>query len=112
MQEEWTRWEPIEGLGKSYEIDSVSNDNKNGFVVLLSEYNDEKKRLRVAFENSVCSYRSTDETLRCKKIEQLNDKYGTYFYSKWAFFKVTNSEYLQWLSEQSCTISDDYSLGS
>jgi hypothetical protein len=40
----------------------------------------------------------------------LTEKYGREFYKNWSFFKVTNSEYVKWLSEKSCAYADEFSF--
>ena len=105
MLEQWTRWEPIQGLAKKYCIDSIIDDTK-GFSILLSEYYDEKKKARVVFENSVDAYRSTNESFRLSILYDLSGKHGNEFYAGWTFFKVTNSLYIQWLFEQSYGTSE------
>jgi hypothetical protein len=109
MSEEWIRWIPISGLAPKYSIESVS-DSFDGFKVVLFEEFDKKERVIIKFEETVSAYRSTDESYRSKLIVDLDKKYGRDFYGDWTFFKVNNSLYLQWLSEQSCTISDHINL--
>lgn len=108
MVEEWTKWEPITGLSAKYYIDSISYNNE-GFKVLLSEAHNPKKQVVIFFENGVEVYRSADETYRYRLFLDLSEKYGD-LHGKWTFFKVTNSLFLKWISEQSCTISDDREL--
>lgn len=103
--EQWTRWEPIKGLSRKYYIDSTS-DGIEGFIIILSDVENRKKRVRISFEYSVHAYRNTNESFTNQIICDLDAKYGTEFYGDWTFFKVTNSEYLQWLSEKSCGWSD------
>jgi len=43
-------------------------------------------------------------------IFDLKNTYGGDFYGNWTFFKVENSSYLKWLSEQSCTVTDHLNL--
>ena len=100
MNEQWTKWVPITGLAQKYYIDSIS-DNIKEFSILLSEYYDRKKKIKIIFENSVDAYRSTDESFRLTTMEKLGQKYGRSFYGDWTFFKVTNSSYIQWLCDES-----------
>ena len=100
----WTRWEPVEGLAMKYYIDSVS-DAKNGFEIIFSKPND-KNKVRVLFQDNIDSYIKTDESYRLSVIHELGKKYGKNFYGYWTFFKVENSGYLQWLSEQSYGLSN------
>jgi len=104
MTEEWVKWKPLPDLSNSYYIDEILDRIKN-FNFLLTDYNDERKKLRVIFEHSVDAYRSTDESYRQKTLYDLGNKHGTEF-TKWTFFKVYNSSYIQWLSEDSYEFLD------
>lgn len=106
MSEKWIRWEPIEGLLANYDIDAIL-DLEEGLKIILKC---DQKQVNVFFKNGAASYIKTDETLRCYLIGSLSKQYGRDFYASWTFFKVENSEYLQWLEEQSCTISQGYDL--
>ena len=97
------------GLSTNYNLVSVV-DNMEGFEILLSDDSNDKKGIRIIFKNSVESYRCSDETYRLKTFEDLSDQHGTKFYAEWSFFRVLNSRYLHWLSEQSCGISDSRPL--
>jgi len=108
MEEKWTRWEPIDGLEGQYAIKSVIEDTE-AFTLNLFKWDDSKKKVLITFDGIVCSYRSTDETYRDKLICDLEEKYGATFLSGWTFFKVNNSNYVKWLSEQSYGISDHFS---
>lgn len=105
MAEQWTKWEPIQGLANNYYIDSVS-DTIDGFIIQLSDADDEEKKVLVLFEDSVDAYRSADESFRRSTMFDLSQKYDKTFFHYWTFFKVTNSSYIQWLSEQSFGITD------
>jgi hypothetical protein len=43
-------------------------------------------------------------------LNYIDEKYGTEFYSQWTLFKVTNSEYLEWISNQSFDIAESENL--
>jgi len=105
MQEQWIRWEPAEGSGKKYYIDLVS-DAIEGFTVLLSEVDNRKKKIKIIFEDSVDAYKNTDESFRLKTINTFFHNYEKEFYSGRTFFKIINSRYIKWLSEESYGISD------
>lgn len=105
MQEQWTRWEPIVGLAGKYYLESIA-DTFDGFKAFFFDAKNHNKKIQVIFEDSVHSYIRTDESCRSDLIFRLKNQYGSEFYATWTFFKVTNSEYLRWLSEQSCTFSD------
>ena len=109
MIERWIRWEPIKGLSKKYYIESIT-DNIRGFKIILSDSNDENKKLQITFGNSVDSYKSTYESFQQKMLFDLEQKYGPDFFTEWTYFKVLNSEYLAYLSQQSYGITDSLSL--
>lgn len=109
MQEHWTRWEPISNLSKKYYIESIS-DSMEGFKVLLFEAENPEKKVLVSFSDSVEAFRSTNESYTFLTIDSLAEKYGSKFFSEWTFFKIENSKYLQWISEQSYGISESYNL--
>lgn len=64
----------------------------------------------MVFENGIDALRITTETFKLSTISYLNENYGGEFYAGWTFFKVENSEYLKYLSEQSGAISDSYGV--
>lgn len=103
MNEQWTRWEPIPNLSKSYCIESI-HDSLQGFKIVLSNENAKNKSIEIMFEDSVYAYASTDDTSVGTIINQLYLEYGTAFYRDWTLFKVSNSNYIQRLSEQSYDI--------
>lgn len=105
MSEQWVRWEPIQNLAQRYSIESIS-DTLDGFKIVLFEENAEQNKLQIFFDNSVDAYRSTYESFRQKIINDLHEKYGQSFYVNWSFFKINNSSYVQWLSEESYGITD------
>lgn len=109
MEEDWQKWEVGSDLSAKYYIESIS-DSINGFRILLSDANDESKKVEVLFEDSVHAYRSTDESFRQSTINNLDERYGTEFFRDNTFFKVTNSEYIHWLSLQSYEIAESESI--
>lgn len=109
MSEQWIKWEPDNDLSPKYYIESIT-DSLEGFIIILSDNNDKKKKVKVIFKESVHAYRSTDESFRQSTINILDESYGTHFYTEWTFFKVINSEYIQWLSKQSYSIVDSEPL--
>ena len=102
--EKWTRWEPVSGLSGKYYLDSFAWSEK-GFIVELIHAKKEEK-VQVIFSNYIDAYRYTNESYYFKLFGDLSQQYGDDFYADWSFFKITNSEYLVWLSEKSCTWSD------
>lgn len=109
MKESWQRWELGRELSTKFYIESIS-DSKNGFRILLSGADDESKKVEIVFEESVHAYRSTDESFRQSMINNIDEQYGTEFYKDYTFFKVSNSEYIHWLSLQSYGIAESEPL--
>ena len=107
FNEQWIRWEPIPELENKYYIDSLI-DTIERFEILLVDTKTGYKKVRVVFEYGVDAYRCTGEQFRLKLIGRLNEKYGIDFYAKWTFFKVENSFYFEWLSEESDELSDPF----
>lgn len=106
MIEQWIKWEPLLGLTETYCIDSIC-DSSDGFTIILSEEKDENKKIVMKFGYSVGSHRQTNEDLSSFVINELCKTYGENFYVNSSFFRVENSNYLKWLSEQSGAISDE-----
>lgn len=99
--EDWTRWEPAEGLSGRYYIDSFGmvGDHWDFVIMLCNEDNTQKVEIR--FEGAVVSYRYTNESYCFGIFGQLSKKYGDEFYSTWSFFKIHNSDYIQWIVSKS-----------
>ena len=106
MIEKWTRWEPIDNLQSKYYLVFIIDDEDGLKLIFESNY----RKLKIFFENGVSSYIKTDEALRSALIKTFNKNYEPSFYGDWTFFKVENSQYLKWLSDQSNTLSDYYKL--
>lgn len=94
--EKWTRWEPINGLSGQYSLDYFAWSEKGFVVELISGKKEE--RIQILFDEYIDAFRYTNESFYLKLPGD--------FYGEWNFFKATNSEYLKWLSEKSCTLSD------
>jgi|SRR5579863_392324 len=109
MREQWKKWEPIDGLSSRYYIDAV-HDIMEGFSIILSHDEDMTKKVIITFENSVEAYRATDESFRQKTLLKLSTEHGLGLLGKWAFFKVYNSSYIHWLSEESFDITSSLQL--
>jgi len=107
--EKWIKWEPITNLSDTYYIDSIIDDC-DGLKIVLSESKNEHNKLSIIFESSVDFYAKTDETFVGSIINELNQLYGTKFYSEWTFFKRINSDHIQQLSKQSYGIADSRNL--
>lgn len=101
MTEQWTKWEPLPNLAGRYYLASIA-DTITELKIFFYHADDKEKKVLISFNNSIITYEGTYETYRSKLICDLDDRYDTRFYADWTFFKVTNSSYIKWLSEQSC----------
>lgn len=97
--EYWEKWIPIRGLPSTLYNDSLI-DNSDGITLEFSDENEQNKII-VKFDGCVLSYRNTDEGSLGKIFKFLDKQYGTDFYANWTFFKVKNSEYINWFHEVS-----------
>lgn len=98
MNEQWLKWIPIQ---------TIPYRRIWTYFIRLKEWG---KKVKIVFKYSVHAYRSTDESFRQKTIFELSNKYGEKFIAEWSLFKVRNSEYIQWLLEQSYEIIESESL--
>ncbi len=100
MLEQWSKWEPTYGLSKKYYIDAIIDDIR-GFKIKLTSRDYEDHKVTINFPESVWMYRSTEEGLRLLTLEQLAQQYGASFYTDWSFFKIKDSQYLNWIYQES-----------
>ena len=107
LEEDWARWEPFTELKPAYDIINIQDDMDYLRILIHSTKCDQQ--LEVVFDTD-SAYRKTDETFRLNLINQLSEKYGDEFYVKWSFFKIENSNYMKWLSEQSNGYTGDLKL--
>ena len=106
MFEQWQKWIPVENLSNKYYLKNIIDIQD--FKIILSDMQNSK--IEVFFENSVFSYKRSIGSFSEELINDISEKYGTEFIKNWTFFKVSNSEYIKWLSEQSLGISIPYEL--
>jgi hypothetical protein len=101
MAEKWSVWKPITGIDKLLTTTYLKCLIRDNDVLLLSfEIEEQGKLINVSFNGYIHSYRSTDEGNRLKMLSEISDRYGEQFIKDWRFFKVDDSEYINWLNEQ------------
>ncbi|MBB4823292.1 hypothetical protein HNO89_000512 [Sporosarcina luteola] len=100
--EHWNKWKPINGMPSKLYNDALI-DNKEGITLEFSD-EDHKKKIFVTFEHGVLSYRNTDEGSLLKRLDYLDQQYGTNFYSECTLFKVEDSDYMDWFLDESLGI--------
>ena len=99
----WVRWKPVDDLSVKYEIESFSLDD-DGFVLMLADVQDPKKKVQVHFAQDVTTFRRIKGDLRLVVIENLYQRYGKEFIDDWTFFKATDSYYVRTIMEDSLEI--------
>lgn len=108
LSEKWSRWESILGLEAKYNVVEIV-DGHDGVKIKLISYYDQSLGVELEFE-AAWAYRVSYDSLRFNIIDRLTDKYGSDFYVGWTFFKVNNSDYLDWLDKESYGTSDGFQL--
>jgi hypothetical protein len=98
LGEEWIRWEPKIGLTTKYYVCTKKHFG-NSLELFLSDSYTQEKDLKITFNNSVFFYNSTDENCHLLRIGNLINKYGRDIFGKSRFFKVYNSDWLNWISK-------------
>lgn len=106
--EKWTKWIPLEGIPAKLYLDKLVFDQNGTLLILKGE--DENATIQVHFDGSILSLRSTDEGRRLKTINLLDAQYGRDFYTKWSFFKVINSSYVEWFNQESYDMYTTYNI--
>lgn len=97
----WNKLIPSESFFSSFYIDSIVSDSEGLFITLKNDSIGES--IKVIFDGSMFSNRTTQKNSFSKTIESLDET----FCKSWSFFKVENSDYLEWLKEQSYGIYEN-----
>jgi len=106
LDQELKSWKPIKGLKGLYKINNIKFINKTMSIELSSQI-DKNSKIVVLFDGPVESYKYKEKK-HSKIWEQSIKKDLSLVSLDWSFFKVTNSNYLKWLSEKSCGVSNIY----
>jgi hypothetical protein len=91
-EEQFERWEPIDGLAAKMYLDAMYDD-REGFRLILTSPPPETRALRILFEAPIC-YRGTQEDNLLRTIYSGNSIYP------WPIFIVKNSRYARWFYAQ------------
>lgn len=111
MQEQWARWEPLDGLEDKYDVDFILDTNDDrGLIIMLYSCKDRNRKLEITFNRYVDSYCHTNESFRINLPYELSAKYSKEFYANWTFFRIANSSYLAWLAHESCNYSKEFNF--
>lgn len=108
MIEQWSKWHPIENLSEKYYIESIIDHMGDICKILLADSNQRTNKILVTFQGSGDGYRLTHQDLQVSIKNMLKEQYGISFYEQWTFFRVTHSDYIQWLSKESGQWSDNF----
>lgn len=99
--EKWILWNPPFGILAPVYYGAEIIDNINNLKIMVIGVKNISQNINVIFNNTVYSYRSTDESSfqeTASRVIKLNN--GPY-YGEGAIFKVIHSTYIQWLIDES-----------
>ena len=99
-KETWRPYRPIEGLAEEYYLVSA-NDSSKGLILLFASEQNEKKGIKVIFDYSYESYRSTEEGGRYRTLCDLMKRYSREYMASRVLYLVENSQYVDWLVHES-----------
>lgn len=102
MKEEWIEWTTTIPEGK-YELISLCQD----WDGLKLVFDDEIYKVEVIYTEGFLTVRSCDEGDRWKTIDAVLAEKGGKFFKNKLFFKVYNSEYKKWYTEESFSVRKD-----
>jgi hypothetical protein len=104
MSEEFIVWDPLPNVAGKYNITAVE-EHDEGLNVMLVETTNPAKGLRITFKGPTHFYHHTDTPYAHPAGPELRVHAAT-----WTFFKVHNSPYMEWISEQSYGVADERKL--
>lgn len=108
--EKWVKWEPVENLAKVHFIEIVK-DGMSSLVITFFEDRNQNKTFQLIFDETVIAYRNVDEGYRLTIYDKCIQDDGKDLYGNWTFFKAINSDYMQWLKEQT-NMAFDFELST
>ena len=107
--QQWLHWKPIGlDLYGNYETNQII-DKRDFFKLLITKVVNQEL-VEITFDKSVWAFRRTSESFRQNVFKDLSLTYGDDFYINWSFFKIENSNYLNWLKEESDGVSNHLKL--
>jgi hypothetical protein len=110
MNEKWKRWMPLNEdiISGNYYIEEIIYNDIGLIITMESEH--QKQKIKITFKDSIWSYRTTDESYCWKIFSRLSKEYPYKLYAEWDFFKITNSNYLEWITDSSGEFHDDINV--
>ena len=103
--EHWHAWQPLKKMTGKYYIKSYTNNDFCSLVIVLEKYNVEQQTEVRIFIDSVEAYRVINESYRLKLWVYLSNTHKE-LNREWPLFRIEDSTFLNFLSEESQTISD------
>lgn len=101
----WIPFKPADNVSQKYSIDFLkSSIDDIKFKIILSDANNIDKKIIINIAEGVDFYGKIQNEAMLKVIKDIEEKYGKDFHQKWTFFKIENSSYIKWLSDESCGI--------
>lgn len=104
----WFEWKPNTEvrLLTQYKVEAIC-DIIGAFYIVLAPAQDAEKKIKILYEQSVESHRRTNRVLMKKSLTKLICEEKEALVS---YYKVENSAYARWLSEESygCTEASEY----
>lgn len=94
----WEKWIPLNNIPPKLFKDHLIDDENGLKIVFFEEI--EGPKYSFLFEGYVHSYRNTDEGSLLKTLEYVDKYYQHLDYGKWTLFKLKQSSYLEWYTEQ------------
>lgn len=110
MEEKWIKLKLPDNFSGAFKVELLSESFPGFRIVFTQILSGEGKRVMAEFIPGVNAYVRTNGALAAQAKEFLYNRDGEKFYHNWAFFRVVNSAYLKWTSEQSSGISDAYGV--
>lgn len=96
LNEQWSRWEPQSNLATQYILENFVDGLDCKFEITLTEALTPHKKLLVKFEHNPYMYKNSNIEYKQKTLKTLQELLGQDF-TNWAFFKVSNSNYIEWV---------------
>ncbi len=97
----WERWSVNKEVPAKLELQALIDD-KDGLKLVFTDA--DENIYTFFFDGLVFSYRNTDEGTLLKTLDHLYKHYDTNYFGEWTLFRVTDSNYLEWLAEEADNI--------
>ncbi|MDS0526758.1 hypothetical protein NNC19_13785 [Clostridium sp. SHJSY1] len=106
----WEKYYEECSMPQRFELEALVND-KNGLKLRLSDYESDNKFVDIIFKDGPVAYRCLDEVEYLKTMNYLNNTYESEYFEDCKIFKVKNSEFMEWIKNESFETFDCESKG-